>query len=223
MPPELHKLSPPKNDLTGQTYGRITVLADGGTNNKGIRYWECQCLCGKVKIIRGSSFTSGKTRSCGCLNGDAIRIRKRVTDIKVGDRFGLLVTIERKSNTLWACICDCGGMKDVESYDLKRKKVKSCGCKKNKELQNTVQHYKRKKEKVGAHVPALKTKVRHNNSTGVKGVGRVQMPNGSIKYSAYLTINGTTHRAGYHDTIEDATIARKDLEEKYHRPFLENK
>ena len=55
-----------KRDLTGQKYGRLTVigLADTGTRKT---YWVCKCDCGNIKTIRSDSLTSGRIKSCGCL------------------------------------------------------------------------------------------------------------------------------------------------------------
>ena len=43
-------------DLTGQTFGRLTVLRkdDNRKTNCG-SYWICKCSCGKEKSIRSSS------------------------------------------------------------------------------------------------------------------------------------------------------------------------
>lgn len=49
-----------------------------------------------------------------------------------GQRFGRLIVIERaesRSNqTYWKCRCDCGNEKVVDSYNLRKGLVKSCGC-----------------------------------------------------------------------------------------------
>lgn len=58
-----------KNYLTGQKFGLLTVLkrAENDKNNR-IQYL-CKCECGNIKVIRGSSLTSGNTKSCGCGSG----------------------------------------------------------------------------------------------------------------------------------------------------------
>lgn len=53
-------------DLTGQRFGRWTVLRYSGKKSKN-HYWKCKCDCGTEKEVRGSSLTSGGTLSCGCL------------------------------------------------------------------------------------------------------------------------------------------------------------
>jgi hypothetical protein len=49
-------------DLTGQVYGRLTVL---GLADHPKRRWVGQCSCGDQKIL--SSSTWGRIKSCGCL------------------------------------------------------------------------------------------------------------------------------------------------------------
>lgn len=54
-------------DLTGQRFGRLTVVRHAGKSAHGSVMWKCQCDCGKRKTIAGSSLRRGLTRSCGCL------------------------------------------------------------------------------------------------------------------------------------------------------------
>jgi hypothetical protein len=58
---------PTLKDLTGHTFGRLTVLSLVSKGNRKQRYWLCHCECGETKEIAGSSLRSGLTRSCGCL------------------------------------------------------------------------------------------------------------------------------------------------------------
>lgn len=49
-----------------------------------------------------------------------------------GKKFNRLTVIsfatKRKNRNYWFCKCECGKEKEVESSDLKRGRVKSCGC-----------------------------------------------------------------------------------------------
>lgn len=53
-------------DLTGQNFGRLYVVKQNGLCCGHVT-WLCKCLCGKIKIIVGSSLRRGYTKSCGCL------------------------------------------------------------------------------------------------------------------------------------------------------------
>jgi hypothetical protein len=59
----------PFHSLVGQTFGRLTVIRDLGTNGKGAHRYRCACSCGNFKNVLGSQLISqtGKVRSCGCL------------------------------------------------------------------------------------------------------------------------------------------------------------
>ena len=62
-------------DLTGQRFGRWTVLNRAGSSRRGrtvSSLWYCQCDCGQVQIVRGDNLRAGKSRSCGCLRDEAV-------------------------------------------------------------------------------------------------------------------------------------------------------
>lgn len=54
-------------DLTGQEFGRLTVIKRGTNDKESRAMWLCKCECGNEKIIRGKDLRKGNTRSCGCL------------------------------------------------------------------------------------------------------------------------------------------------------------
>jgi len=61
-------------DLKGQRSGRLTVLSRAENDKHGNVRWNCRCDCGVVKIIYGGSLRCGKTKSCGCLHREAVRL-----------------------------------------------------------------------------------------------------------------------------------------------------
>lgn len=54
-------------DLSGEKYGRWTVLEVAGRNDKGNILYKCRCDCGKEKIVSSTSLRDGSSKSCGCL------------------------------------------------------------------------------------------------------------------------------------------------------------
>lgn len=54
------------NDLSGSVFTRLTVIGYAG-KSAGKSNWLCLCECGKEKIVRGTHLTSGKIKSCRCL------------------------------------------------------------------------------------------------------------------------------------------------------------
>lgn len=55
-------------DLTGQRFGRLTVVERAANSASGHTCWRCLCDCGNVKVVQGSALKSGDTISCGCYN-----------------------------------------------------------------------------------------------------------------------------------------------------------
>ena len=61
------------NDLTGQRFGRLTVIERAPNKKSPSTRWRCKCDCGKETISRGTSLTSGATLSCGCMARERIK------------------------------------------------------------------------------------------------------------------------------------------------------
>lgn len=59
-------------DLTGQRFGRLTVLELGKPKN-GRTAWKCKCDCGNIAIVDACSIKSGHTKSCGCLRSEVVK------------------------------------------------------------------------------------------------------------------------------------------------------
>lgn len=55
-------------DLTGQTFGRLTVIERAESDNRHNHKWLCRCTCGETRSVIGYNLTSGLTKSCGCLH-----------------------------------------------------------------------------------------------------------------------------------------------------------
>lgn len=65
-----------KKDLTGQRFGRLTVLEfvpDERPNSS----WLCKCDCGKTKIVNSKHFYNSNTQSCGCLKCKYVKRRTK--------------------------------------------------------------------------------------------------------------------------------------------------
>lgn len=61
--------APPKRymDLTGQRFGRWTVIRLDGRLENGKLAWLCQCDCGKTGRVAAYALRHGMSLSCGCL------------------------------------------------------------------------------------------------------------------------------------------------------------
>lgn len=55
-----------KEDLTGKTFGYLTVICIDESYQGKRGHWVCKCKCGNTKSVETSALKSGKTKSCGC-------------------------------------------------------------------------------------------------------------------------------------------------------------
>lgn len=56
-------------ELTGMTFGELTVLRkiEGKTSKERSFIWECRCSCGKIVEIPANQLMKGYHKSCGCM------------------------------------------------------------------------------------------------------------------------------------------------------------
>ncbi len=53
-------------DITGQKFGRLTVLERKENSKNGISRWLCRCDCGNLTVVLSTQLRKGRTKSCGC-------------------------------------------------------------------------------------------------------------------------------------------------------------
>lgn len=63
-------------DITGKKYGKLKVLGFVKKNKTGHSLWKCKCICGKIKVILGTSLTRGASKSCGAQKCKANTFKK---------------------------------------------------------------------------------------------------------------------------------------------------
>lgn len=119
-------------DLTGYTFGRLTVISRGENSGKQAA-WICLCICGNIKVFQGGSLRNGKSKSCGCLKKEALS-SLHTADL-TGCTFGRLTVLHRvpckpgtKKGVYWLSVCTCGRKTIVRANCLTRGLTQSCGC-----------------------------------------------------------------------------------------------
>lgn len=65
---------PALRDLTGQIFGRLTVIKRSEGNYKRV-HWLCLCICGSYTNVISGSLTRGRTVSCGCYLKEKYKIQ----------------------------------------------------------------------------------------------------------------------------------------------------
>lgn len=61
--------------MVGQRWGRLTVVALAGTNQRGKYKWLCRCDCSMAVVVEGTSLRRGVTTSCGCYALESLKAR----------------------------------------------------------------------------------------------------------------------------------------------------
>ena len=130
-------------DITGQIFGKLTVIENAGKLDGRRYFWKCQCECGNLIVKPGASLRSGNTKSCGCGKYDGLKKynTQQTTDTLImnGTKFGKLKVLEpigykpqykgASKNRMWyRCQCDCGNICEVSGNQLKNNHKISCGC-----------------------------------------------------------------------------------------------
>lgn len=97
-------------DLTGQQFGRLTVIARAAGRMYGNKVaWQCSCECGGTVTTIGHSLRRGAVSSCGCLRrNDHPHIGYEAAHLRVSQAKGAAAQHQ--------CV-DCGGPADEWSYD----------------------------------------------------------------------------------------------------------
>jgi len=124
-------------DLTGQTFGKLTVVERTENDSSNRTQWLCQCECGNKKIIKSNNLRKGRTKSCGCLVKETATILAKSLNEKdlIGQQFGELTVIEESGNRanngskIYICQCSCGNQVNVRTDYLTNNTTISCGCK----------------------------------------------------------------------------------------------
>lgn len=116
---------PKRIDLTGQRFGRLTVVCEAGRDDRQQVVWKCVCDCGAETYSTTGTLRRGNKKSCGCEQGG---FRDHT-----GERFGMLTAIRcigrgDDRNPIWLCRCDCGNLHQASARNLVHGRVKSCGC-----------------------------------------------------------------------------------------------
>ena len=203
-------------DLTGQRFGKLTVIRKEPPQADKRTRWLCECDCGNTCVVTSYALRKGKIKSCGC---------GRIKDI-AGVRFGKLTALERteryvmqggRKKYLWKCVCDCGEI----VYRLPEKLRENINhvCNKCADQIAVSAMLKKAGFVEGTQIPKITSdKPNIQNKSGVKGVF---LNNKTQKWRAILRFKGVNHYLGEYKDINDAIKARRLGEEKYFEPFLE--
>lgn len=202
-------------DMTGKTFGHLTVLSYAGKNPHGDALWLCQCDCGKTGTYIGSDLRNGRRKSCGC------RMGREVHDL-TGKRFDHVTVLYRDPNpprkgTYWVCRCDCGNLVSLPYWTLKKHKHHSCG--KCQYKYNTFAPAIEHDCKEGTKLSLLQREPNKKSRTSATGYCGVY-PYKKGGYRVIIQVCNKDHHIGIYATLKEAVEARNRAAEQYHLPLL---
>ena len=128
------KLASRVEALTGQRFGRLTLLTPAENQGGSTMLWLCRCDCGNTTTARLNALKRGAKQSCGCLQKTMCgQLAADGRPSLVGERFGRLTVLRQteeriNGNIAWECQCDCGETTLATRPQLKRGSKRSCGC-----------------------------------------------------------------------------------------------
>ena len=225
-------------DLTGQRFGRLTVvkrvedyILPSGQHKP---QWLCKCDCGNETIVLGELLRYHHTQSCGCLHSEITSIiKKKYNRYDLSGEYG--IGYDCKDKMFLFDLEDYNKIKDycwaintngyVVTHDnnnkgkmlLMHRLIMDCD---NNGLYVDHIHgeqskYDNRKSNLRIVTPyqnSLNRAKLKNNTSGTTGVSWNKRKN---KWESYIGVNGKRIKLGYFDSFDDAVAARKQAEEKY--------
>lgn len=221
---------PAPKDLTGQRFGRLTVLgldpepyrSPGG---KPTRRWRCRCECGTELVVLQNALTGKNgTRSCGCARAE--KTRSKAIDM-TGQRFGRLTVLgpaeldgsrANGQRMGWRCRCDCGKEIIITRKELMSGRVNSCGCLLAEASAARVAVSVGQVD--GTTLSAIRPErgANKNSKSGIKGV---YWSDREGCWIAKITVKRRDITVGRYHDLSAAIKARRAAEEEYFKPLLD--
>jgi len=137
-------------DLTGKTFGRLTVVRRESPEGGRHVIWQCLCQCGNYASVSTGNLLNRSVVSCGCYKQEYLKRKQgkkpanKLRNNLTGKTFGKLKVIKLAEisnprcarHVYWECKCACGSLVIVRSSSLTAGKSRSCGCSRIKKEKN---------------------------------------------------------------------------------------
>lgn len=104
-------------DLTGQKFGRLTVIERRGRDKWKNAIWLCECECGNTKLIAGTHLIKGRSKSCGCLQVEKAKERATTHGLSHSRIYRIWFDMKRRCNQSQNKSYDRYGGKGVKVCD----------------------------------------------------------------------------------------------------------
>lgn len=222
-------------DLTGQKIGWLTVL--GRDLSKKRTYWNCECICGNRKSIRGDNLARGRSTSCGCYHKNVASRKSTNKKYNKVNNLGNGTTelLTSKSETILIDSEDYDKVKDycwsrgavgyavardsdIDAPSLMHRLIMN-PCK--DEVVDHMNHNKLDNRKKNLRLCEQRHNARNtvtpsDNTSGHKGV---YWNKEKRKWNVKIGYENKSIDYGYFDSIEEAIKKRAEVEEFYFGEF----
>ena len=238
-------------DLTGQKFGRLTVIrrTEDYVSPKGchIVRWLCKCDCGNEVITRSDALTSDVTMSCGCYHKEKVSKsqkgkRKVFNTYDLSGEYGIGYT--SKGEEFYFDLEDYDKIKDYYWYVDGQNYIVACDINRGRNyhlrlhrlvmnclddnfdvdhIHGDATRFDNRKSnlRICTHQENIRNCKVSKNNTS--GVAGISWDKKSQKWFAYIWIDYKRISLGYHNNFEDAVKVRKEAEEKYFGEFSYDK
>lgn len=134
-----------------------------------------------------------------------------------GKKFGRLTVIEKGSvnpngNTYWVCKCDCGEIRNVRSYALRRKEEVSCGCYRRELFKETAVKHGKSNTRIYSIFGNMKMRCYNENDVNFRNYGGRGIGITSEWLDNFANFYNWSMENGYRDNL---TIERIDSNKGY--------
>ena len=233
-----------KNDYSGETYGRLTLLRKNGDKQE----YFCSCECGRYtednpKLISYSNIKHKNTKSCGCLQRETVskimkNKRKKDNIYDLSGEYGVCYDSSKENCWLfdledyeiikpyyWNNKDGYASAKDTDNNTTILMSRLIMGLKtKDKKYVDHINHDTYDNRKYNLRVCTnsqnnMNRGLQSNNKSGITGVCWNKNKN---KWEAQIYLNGKHIHLGLYIKKEDAIDARKKAEKEYFGEYRYN-
>ncbi len=223
-------------DLTGQEFGRWTVLELDSKTDYGEFIWLCRCECQTIKKVLSRSLKNKKSKSCGCLNKEILSKRMKKHNIyDLTGEYGIGYT--DKGEEFYFDLEDYDKIKDYTWYiddkgyvriNIKNKPLRIHKVIMNNFDSDTIDHIDRNKKnnrKLNLRLATFQENNRNKaktnrNTSGIVGVSWNEIRN---KWDCSITKNYKTIHLGAFLDKNESIKTRLKAELKYFGKFAPQK
>ena len=222
-------------DLTGQRFGRLTVIYREDRDKYGNTIWKCKCDCGNDISVAHNRLTKKNIQSCGCLRKELASKRfSKENRYDLSGEYGIgycsntgaefyfdLEDYDKIKNYCWYEDVSKNGYHSLRAKDKTTNKcikmhyllgVKHGDHKNRNPLDNRKSNIRVATDCQNAQNRSIQS----NNTSGITGVC---WDDDELKWVAYIGVNNKKKKLGRFLNKDDAIRARLEAAEQYFGEF----